>query len=101
MDSNLKYATTQLARGRYLRLDDVAGRSVAMFEGMVWITQDGDLRDYFVGEGQTWRIERPGVVLIEAIDDARLIVFEPRTAGAGHEPAGPPQGRIPERAARG
>lgn len=85
MDSNLKYAVTQLERGHYLRLSDAVGRSVAVFKGMAWITQDNDPRDVFVGRGETFRIDRPGVVLVEAVADASLIVLEPQRMGVNHE----------------
>lgn len=87
MDSNLKHAVTELKRGRYLRLNAAVGHTVAVFRGMVWITQDHDPRDAFVGRGEAFRIDRPGLTLVEAIDDASLVVFEPRTAEAGHERA--------------
>lgn len=87
MDSNLKYAVSQLKRGAMLRLNDAAGRTVAVFKGMAWITQDRDPRDVFVAAGETFRVDRPGLVLVEAMDDTSLIVFEPRMVGAGDERA--------------
>jgi hypothetical protein len=87
MDSNLKHAVSQLERGAMLRLNDAAGRTLAVFKGMVWVTQDRDPRDVFVAAGETFRVDRPGLVLVEAMDDSSLIVLEPRTAAAGDEHA--------------
>jgi hypothetical protein len=80
-------SVTRLNRGDLLRLDDAAGRTVAVFKGMVWITQDGDSRDAFVGRGQTFRIDRSGMALLEALDDASLIVFDDQDAKAADERA--------------
>lgn len=77
MDSNLRYAVTEIGRGHYLRLSDVAGRSIAVFRGRVWITQEGDRRDVFAGPGDTFHVDRPGLVLVEALEHASLIVLEP------------------------
>lgn len=87
MDSSIRYALTQLPQGRYLRLHRVDGRSIAVFKGTVWITQDGDPRDVFVGPGETFFVDRPGLVLIEALDDASLIVLEPQHTEAHDERA--------------
>jgi hypothetical protein len=57
-----------------LAIDDGIGRSIVVFRGLLWITQDGDRRDVFVGSGESFTIDRPGRALIEAMDDTRLIV---------------------------
>ncbi|MGE5339386.1 MAG: DUF2917 domain-containing protein [Gemmatimonadota bacterium] len=87
MDSNLQHAVTRLERGALLRLNDVDGRNVAVCSGTVWITQDRDPRDVFVGPGETFRIDRPGLVLVQAIDDASLLVLTREVAQDGDERA--------------
>ncbi len=87
MDSNLQYAVTRLKRGALQRLNDVEGCAVTVLSGMVWITQDGDPRDVFVSPGQTFRIDRPGLVLVEAINDASVLTLGSQTERTGDERA--------------
>ena len=76
MDATLDMVLTPMHPGEFLRIEDGAGQSIAVFDGMVWVTQDGDPRDAFVGKGQTFTLDRSGVSLIEALSDTRLLVLE-------------------------
>lgn len=80
MDMNAGGRVTRLRRGEFLRVSDGAGRTVVVFSGLLWITQDGDRRDIFVNRGQTFVLDRPGLAIVEAIEDTRLIVLEPESA---------------------
>ena len=77
MDSTLQYLLTQLRKDAYLRLSNAQGRTVAVFRGQVWIAQEGDRRDVFVGSGGTFTIDRPGLVIVEALQETSLLVLEP------------------------
>ena len=79
MDTSLQHVVTRLERGAMVRLNAIGGRVVAVFEGLVWITQQGDPRDVFVASGESFAIERPGVVLLEAFESTVLTVFEAHT----------------------
>jgi len=46
----------------------------------VWITQDGDPRDIFLGEGELLTLDSPQMTIVQALADTRLFVFAP--AGA-------------------
>jgi hypothetical protein len=50
---------------------------IAVFQGQVWLTQDGDLRDVFLGAGDSFSFHGAGVTLVQALRDARLLVSEP------------------------
>jgi hypothetical protein len=76
MEAHLESTLTQLHAGELLRIEDGAGQSVAVFDGLVWVTQDGDPRDAFVTKGQTIMLDRPGLALVEALTNTRLIVLE-------------------------
>lgn len=82
MDSSNSMALEQLAKGSLLKLRDAQGRGVAVFSGSLWITQEGDLRDIVAGAGDSVRFDRGGLVVIEALADARLLLLEPSTASA-------------------
>ena len=75
MTTQPHYLLRHLSPGAMLHIDDGEGQSVVVFKGLLWITQDGDPRDVFVGRGETFTIDRPGRVLIEAIDESRLLVL--------------------------
>ncbi len=78
----IDFGPTRLRRGATLRIHDGEGRSVAVFNDHVWITQEGDPRDVFVASGQTFTIDRPGLVLVDAMNDTDLIVLAPGVPAA-------------------
>lgn len=43
-------------------------------EGEVWITQEGDHRDIILQAQQQHRIEKRGLVIVQAITDARILI---------------------------
>lgn len=76
MQSDLARALTSLAKGELLRFEGVQGHAIAVFRGHVWITQNHDSRDIFVRAGETFGLDRPGLVLVEAIEPAALLLFD-------------------------
>jgi len=50
-------------------------------EGTVWITQQGDLRDYLLKEGDVFVVSRPGLVMARAMTPASLGYAENFMAG--------------------
>jgi Protein of unknown function (DUF2917) len=77
MDTTPLFALEQLTKDALLKLQDVQGSGVAAFSGCLWITQDGDLRDIIVEAGESFRFDRPGRVLIQALSDSQLLRLEP------------------------
>lgn len=61
-----------LQRGKVLRVDEASGRSVTAHEGTVWITEQDNRRDVLLRPGQSYRLDRPGVALVEAFSDASI-----------------------------
>lgn len=78
----IDFGPTRLRQGATLRIREGEGRSIAVFNGLVWITQKGDPRDVFVASGQTFTIDRPGLVLVDAMNDTDLIVLAPGVPAA-------------------
>jgi hypothetical protein len=66
MDEYLVQGSVGMPRGSVLRIDDGPGVVVYVWEGEVWITQDGSARDHVLGAGQWFRIDRRGAVLAQA-----------------------------------
>ena len=69
----------RMTRGGSVRIDDGAGVLVHVEQGEVWITQEGDHRDHIIGaaSGRWFRLERDGVVFLDAMGDARLTLSAP------------------------
>jgi len=51
---------------------DLRGEVIQGQRGLLWITQQGDLNDYLIRAGERFWVTRPGVVLVQAVHDARF-----------------------------
>jgi hypothetical protein len=76
MASTLHAALSRLGSGEILKIRDGGGRTVAVFEGLVWVTQNGDPRDAFLAKGETFTLDRPGLAIVEALSETRLAVVD-------------------------
>ena len=72
----------RLRRGSLMRIADGAGMLFHVWRGSVWITQEGDVRDRFVGAGGGFRVTRGGVTLIGALQSSVLSLTSPRESAA-------------------
>lgn len=61
-----------LRPNRLLRLRDGRDVVVGVDSGTVWLTQDGDMRDIILHAGESFRVDRDGTVLLQALDDAAV-----------------------------
>jgi hypothetical protein len=67
--------TLRLCRDEMIRLDgDVAGRVISCRKGILWLTQTGNPGDHLIRAGGAFSIERPGAVLISALEEALYTV---------------------------
>ncbi len=66
MDGFLINGSVSLPRGSMLRIDEGAGVLVYVWEGEVWLTQEGSCRDHVLQPGQWFRLERGGAALAHA-----------------------------------
>lgn len=51
---------------------DRRGDVISCVSGTLWITQQGDLKDYVVETGRNFWVTRPGSVVVQALDDSQL-----------------------------
>jgi hypothetical protein len=77
MDINLKRAEFHLGTGDTVRVLDSIGTVVACRDGNVWITQEQDSRDILLAAGEAFTLDRPGLAIIQALDDGHIGLDQP------------------------
>lgn len=76
MNNELRHPLTNLSAGSLLRVRDGQGRAVVVFEGQVWITLDDDPRDIMLSGGESFSIDRPGLTLVQALRDSKVMLVD-------------------------
>lgn len=72
MKLELSSGALRLARGQTLKLRDGVGSIICAREGTVWITEENSRKDVVLEPGSCFRIDRPGLTLVQAFADASL-----------------------------
>ena len=67
MKLELQSGGLKLDRGQLLKVRDAAGSTVCALEGAVWITEDHQLKDIVLEEGQCYRLQNHGLAIVHAI----------------------------------
>ena len=62
-----------LKHGGVLRVEDGPGVVIYVWKGAVWVTQEQDSRDYYVGAGDCFRVDRKGTTLVSPTSEQALI----------------------------
>lgn len=88
MDTNQRHTFTELAAGAIHRVADGAGTTIAVVRGRVWITQESDPSDRVIDAGESFRLDRPGLALVQALADASLLILD-SASGAAERFGGP------------
>ncbi|HEX8832602.1 MAG TPA: DUF2917 domain-containing protein, partial [Abditibacteriaceae bacterium] len=60
----------EMARGEVYSQVARPGEYVRVERGMLWVTQQGDARDYFLSAGQSLLVTRAGKLVLQAMDDS-------------------------------
>ncbi len=71
---NSKEVEINLYPGELLRMSGNIGAEIVCHAGMLWITQEGDPRDYVLAAGDCFLIGSRGLVLIESLPADRRAV---------------------------
>jgi hypothetical protein len=72
MNIDLGNAAIVLKAQQLIRINASPWARIRCDSGMVWITQDGDPRDVVLAAGEQFTVDRPGAVVVLAIDGATL-----------------------------
>lgn len=51
---------------------DRRGDVINCLHGRLWITQEGDLKDYIVEAGKSFWVTRPGTVVVQALENSQF-----------------------------
>jgi hypothetical protein len=46
--------------------------TLTCLEGWIWLTREGDVRDYMLAAGRSVRLDRPGRVVVQALRPSRF-----------------------------
>jgi hypothetical protein len=72
MKLEIQSGALRLARGQTLKLRDGVGSTICAREGIVWITEENSRQDVVLEPGACFRIDRPGLTLVQAFADASV-----------------------------
>ena len=65
----------ELRAGQLWRADgNNCWRAIMCREGVIWITQNGDVQDHVITAGEMFLVSQPGKVIVQALIDARMEV---------------------------
>ena len=72
MKLELASGALRLARGQSLKMQDAVGSTICAREGAVWITEENSRKDVVLEPGYCFRVDRPGLTLVQAFADASV-----------------------------
>ena len=72
MKLELASGALRLARGQTLKILDAVGSTICAREGSVWITEENSRKDVVLEPGYCFRVDRPGITLVQAFADASI-----------------------------
>jgi Protein of unknown function (DUF2917) len=78
MREYLVQGSIPLARGSLLRIEDGRGILIYVWEGELWLTEDGERRDRFLHQGEWHRLARGGEAIAQAFERSLVTLTAPR-----------------------
>jgi hypothetical protein len=75
MTLELKKGTVRLGPNQTLKVVDAAGSTVSAIEGSVWITEENQPNDIVLTPGDSYRLRKPGVALVNSLGGIAAVSF--------------------------
>ena len=72
MKLEITSGAVKIGRGQTLKLRDGVGSTICAREGTVWITEENSRKDVVLENGACFRIDKPGLTLVQAFADASV-----------------------------
>ena len=76
MNNDFLTGASSMTKGHVRRVAEPLGRRVECLSGVIWVTQDGDLRDIILEPGDGFDFDRSEGVLISALKDSRYLLLD-------------------------
>jgi hypothetical protein len=80
MQIKLNSSTVTLSPASVIAVQDGAGSRVLCRSGILWVTQEGELKDSIVRAGDVLTLHKPGRTVIGALEAASLTLMDPEPA---------------------
>lgn len=77
MKSGLTRHTLDLTNEGLLSIRDGQAARIRCNEGMLWITEEGEIKDTILAAGESYTIRHPGLALLTAFGLARVTIEGP------------------------
>jgi Protein of unknown function (DUF2917) len=82
---DMKRVVIELERREMVPVEDARGGRIVCLRGRIWITEYGSTGDIVLEAGESYKISREGVAVVQALRDARVVlrapVLSPASAG--------------------
>jgi hypothetical protein len=75
MTLELKKGAVRLGPNQTLKVVDGAGSTVSALEGSVWITEENQANDIVLAPGESYRLRRRGVALVNSLGGSAAVAF--------------------------
>ena len=75
MKIELQSGGLRLDPGQLLKMRDAAGSTVCALEGAVWITEDHQLKDIVLEQGECYRLRNPGLAIVHALSGPAAVAL--------------------------
>jgi len=80
MQIEINRSTLSLARDGLVAIRDGQGTRVVCHAGSLWITQECDVKDAVITDGESFTVNHPGLTLVTGLSASELTIVEPRAA---------------------
>jgi hypothetical protein len=71
------HGSLAMTRGSVLRVEDGCDLLIYVWEGSLWLTQERDRRDRYLGAGDWFRLDRDGVAIAQATRRSTVTLTAP------------------------